>query len=260
MMLSINKLAFGYPNHHVGQDVTLTVNLGEVLCLLGPNGSGKTTLFKTIAQLIKAQDGFITIQGENIAHWTRQRIAQALAYVPQQHDAYFPFTVLEVVLMGRNARIGLFSSPSNHDREIAHRALASLNIDYLSDAIYTRISGGERQLTLIARALAQETNILVLDEPTANLDFGNQVLVLNSIRRLSREGITIVMSTHEPDHAFQVASRVAMLKHGRIVGVGEPKDVITQESLLDLYGVAVSIVELNGVHRPPIKLCVPKFD
>jgi iron complex transport system ATP-binding protein len=260
MTLAVHQLAFGYPDHRVGDGLSLTINPGEVLCFLGPNGCGKTTLFKTMLRLLKAQDGSITIDGKDISRWPQQRIAQTLSYVPQQHDAYFPFTVVEVVLMGRSAHIGLFASPSHRDHDIARQALDTLKIEHLSDAVYTHISGGERQLTLIARALAQQTKLVIMDEPTAGLDFGNQVLVLNAIQRLARSGITIIMSSHDPDHAFHVASRVALLKDGRLTGLGEPKAVINQESLRELYGVEVGVVEFETGSGHTAKLCVPKID
>lgn len=260
MTLAVHQLAFGYPHRRVGYDFNLTVNSGEVLCFLGPNGCGKTTLFKTILRLLKAQSGSITIDGEDISRWPQQRVAQRLSYVPQQHDAYFPFSVLEVVLMGRSAHIGLFSSPSRRDHDIAWQALESLKIEHLSDAVYTHISGGERQLTLVARALTQQTNFLIMDEPTANLDFGNQVLVLNAIQRLARSGITIIMSSHNPDHAFQIAARAALLKDGQLTALGNPEEVITQESLHELYGVRVGVAEFNTVTGHSARLCVPKID
>jgi ABC-type cobalamin/Fe3+-siderophores transport system ATPase subunit len=260
MTLAVNQLAFGYPEHQVGNGLNLMINPGEILCFLGPNGCGKTTLFKTILRLLKAQAGNITIDGEDISHWPQRRVAQTVSYVPQQHEAYFPFTVMEVVLMGRSAHIDLFSTPSHQDHEFARQALNSLRIEHLSDAVYTQVSGGERQLTLIARALAQQTKFVIMDEPTANLDFGNQVLVLNAIQRLARSGITIIMSSHDPDHAFHVASRVAMLKDGRLTGLGEPGVIITRESLRELYDVDVGVVEFNTPAGPTARLCVPKID
>ncbi len=260
MTLAVHQLAFGYPDHRVGNNLSLAINPGEVLCFLGPNGCGKTTLFKTMLRLLKAQDGNITIDDEDIGRWPQQRVARTLSYVPQQHDAYFPFTVMEVVLMGRGAHIGLFASPSHRDYDIAWQALHNLKIEHLRDAVYTHISGGERQLTLIARALAQQTKLVIMDEPTANLDFGNQVLVLNAIKRLAHSGITIIMSSHDPDHAFHVASRVAMLKDGRLTGLGKPDEIITQESLRELYGVEVDVVEFDTVAAHAAKVCVPKID
>ncbi len=175
MKLVTCGLAFGYAGEPVGRDVDLALEGGEVLCLLGPNGSGKTTLFKTLLGLLKVQAGEITLDSVPLADWSRRRLAQVMAYVPQAAAGYFPFTVLETVLMGRTARLGLFATPSRRDRLVAEAALAAVGIEHLENHIFTRLSGGQRQLTLIARALAQEPRILVMDEPTASLDFGNQI-------------------------------------------------------------------------------------
>ncbi|MDH3692192.1 MAG: ABC transporter ATP-binding protein, partial [Gammaproteobacteria bacterium] len=154
-------------------------------------------------------------------------------------------TVLEVVMMGRSPHMGLFKSPTRHDEAIADSMLDQLNISHLRDEIYTRVSGGERQLTLIARALAQEPRILIMDEPTANLDFGNQIKVLARIKNLSRQGISIALSTHDPDHAFQCADRVAMLKGGRIMAVGTPTEILTSTNLYALYDIQVEVLEVQ---------------
>ncbi|MCW5604389.1 MAG: ABC transporter ATP-binding protein, partial [Burkholderiales bacterium] len=176
--------------------------------------------------------------------------------VPQAHAAFFPFTVREVVLMGRTAHLGVFSSPSRSDREIAQAAIERMRLAKLADSIYTRISGGERQLTLIARALAQEARIVILDEPTANLDFGNQVRVLQHIRSLARSGIGVLLSTHDPDQAFVCAHRVAMLHAGRLSRLGPPDEVISSESLREIYGVEVDVarVTTGGDSR---RVCIP---
>ncbi|MGH8623216.1 MAG: ABC transporter ATP-binding protein, partial [Burkholderiales bacterium] len=182
MKLEARHLHFGYGARRVGSDVTLGLEAGEVLCLLGPNGSGKTTLFKTLLGLLPAQGGAVLIDGVDLKARARDEVARLLSYVPQAHAAFFPFTVREVVLMGRTAHLGLFSSPSRRDREAAEGAIGRMRLSPLAESIYTRISGGERQLTLIARALAQDARLIVMDEPTANLQFGNQVRVLEHIR------------------------------------------------------------------------------
>jgi iron complex transport system ATP-binding protein len=179
-----------------------------------------------------------------------------MAYVPQAHAAFFPFTVRDVVLMGRTSRIGLFATPSAHDKVAADSALETLGIAALADRIYTQISGGERQLTLIARALAQEPRILVMDEPTASLDFGNQVRVLEQVRTLARAGIGIVLSTHDPDHAFLCADRVALLHDGAVVRLGPPETEITPESLHLLYRVDVAVIPVPG---RGVRICVPSL-
>ncbi len=258
MKLSVDGLAFGYPAKPVGKDASFSLGAGEVLCLLGPNGSGKTTLFKTLLGLLPAQAGAVYLDDQDIRGWSRRRLARAVGYVPQAHTAYFPFSVLETVLMGRTAHLGLFATPSPHDIAIADQALATLNIAHLREAIYTRISGGERQLTLIARALAQEPRILIMDEPTASLDFGNQMLVLDQVRRLAERGIGIILSTHDPDHAFLCARRVAMLHQGKVISLGAPAEVITAESLRLIYGVEVDVVTLPAAARVA-HVCVPKL-
>jgi iron complex transport system ATP-binding protein len=253
MMLAARDLAFGYPGHPVGHDVTLSLKAGEVVCLLGPNGGGKTTLFKTLIGLLKPQGGSVAIDGEDIAHWSPRRLAQVIGYVPQAHAGYFPFTVEDVVLMGRTAHVGLFAAPSPRDRAVAQEALDTLGLTKLADQVYTRISGGERQLVLIARALAQQPRILVMDEPTANLDFGNQLRVLAQVSALARGGMTVVLSTHDPDHAFHVADRVAMLHGGRLVRLGPPDEAVTRDSLREVYGVEIEVVAIAGGRR----VCVP---
>jgi iron complex transport system ATP-binding protein len=245
MTLAAENLSFGYHGRCVGSDVTLTLGHGEVLCLLGPNGSGKTTLFKTLLGLLPPQAGRVMVDGSNAALLSRETIARHVSYVPQAHGAFFPYTVLEVVLMGRTAHLGLFEAPVARDRAAAMGALRRMGIEHLAGAVYTRISGGERQLALIARALAQDARMVIMDEPTASLDFGNQSRVLERIRSLAGEGIGILLSTHDPDHAFSCADRVAMLHAGQLQACGPCREVMTSERLGRLYGIAVEIARIN---------------
>jgi iron complex transport system ATP-binding protein len=244
MMLEARALGFGYRGHSVGRDVTFSLSAGEVVCLLGPNGGGKTTLFKTLLGLLRAQAGAVLLDGVSLAALDRGEVARRVGYVPQAVTGYFPFLVEDVVLMGRTAHLPLFATPSVHDREIAREAIARMGLAHLARSEYTRISGGERQLALIARALAQGTPLLVMDEPTASLDFGNQVKVLERVTALAREGIGILMSTHDPDQAFLCGDRVLLLRDGGIFAQGVPAETLTAERLHALYGVAVEVIEV----------------
>jgi iron complex transport system ATP-binding protein len=259
MNLRVEKLSFGYGRMIVGNDVSFTLDAGEVLCLLGPNGAGKTTLFKTILGLVPPLGGTVMADGAAIHQWSRQSLARVFGYVSQAQLGFFPFTIREVVLMGRTARIGLFGTPSARDGEIADELLRLLNIDNLADRPYTDVSGGERQLALIARALAQEPQVLVMDEPTASLDFGNQVRVLSEIKTLAKRGIAVILSTHDPDQAFVCAQRVAILHRGRLAYAGPPEDVITAAVLRAVYGVEVEIVEVESAVGDRHLICLPSF-
>lgn len=254
-VLEARKLGIGYPGHAVGRNIDLGLGKGEVLCLLGPNGGGKTTLFKTMLGLLPAQGGEVRLGGVPLATLPRNEIARRIAYVPQAHTAHFPYRVIDMVLMGRTAHLGPFATPGQRDRDFALEALDTLGIAGLAEAEYTRISGGQRQLALIARALAQHAPTLVMDEPTASLDFGNQVLVLSQIRALSDTGLSIVLSTHDPDHAFACATSVALLANGSIAATGNPAKVVTSRTLKQIYGVDVTIQQLSDGQ----KVCAPSF-
>ena len=259
MRLAVEELAFGYHGKTVGDGVSFAVDPGEILCLLGPNGGGKTTLFKTVLRLLTPRGGRITLDGESTAGWSRPRLARTFGYVPQAQLAGFPFTVLEVVLMGRTAHVGPFAVPSRRDRAAAADALALLGIAQLGDRVFTECSGGERQLALVARALAQEPQVLVMDEPTASLDFGNQVRVLMQMESLARRGIAVIFSSHDPDQAFLCAHRVALLSGGHLVALGSPAEVITPERLGAIYGVTVEIAEIARPGGGRTRVCVPSL-
>jgi len=235
MQLVARDLSIGYRNHLVGSGIDLTLAAGEVLVLLGPNGAGKTTLFRTLLGLHGALGGAVLLDDRPIAGMRPAEIARQMAYVPQAHATEFSFTALDVVLMGRTARLRSFASPGSEDRRIALDKLRSLGIAELAGEDYTQISGGQRQLVLIARALTQGAPFLVMDEPTASLDFGNQAMVLAIIRDLAAEGYGIVLSTHDPDQAHLVASRVAIITEGGLKAIGKTRDVVTAEALSALY-------------------------
>jgi iron complex transport system ATP-binding protein len=254
--LTIEDLSYGYPGHVVGHGISFTVGAGEVLCVLGRNGEGKSTLFKTILGLLRPRAGTLRVDGEPIAGWNPRRRALTFGYVPQNGGGTFPFTVAELVLMGRTAHRGPFAAPSAADREAADEAIATLGIGHLAAREWVRVSGGERQLALVARALAQEPRILVLDEPTASLDFGNQVRVLDAVRGLAEtRALSVLLSTHHPEQAFACADRVAVLVGGELLRIGAPAEVVTAETLAACYSVDVAVLPIADNQY---RVCVPR--
>jgi iron complex transport system ATP-binding protein len=256
-MLDAIDLSVGYPGRVVGTDLSLALQGGEVLALLGPNGCGKTTLLKTLLGLLPALGGTVKLQGRALAAWPVAERARVLAYVPQGQASTFGFTALEMVLMGRTAHLGLLARPGAKDRAIAHSALARLGIAHLADRSVHRISGGERQLVLIARALAQQPQAVLLDEPTASLDFGNQGLVMRAIRTLAGEGLAVLFTTHDPNQALRCADRALLMREGRVLGGGTVGQVIQAEGLRALYSAGVHQVN-DAAGGLPVFL--PVFD
>lgn len=255
MRLEARNLSIGYSGRAIGIDLSLAVERGKIVCLLGPNGCGKTTLFKTLLGLLPPIAGSVLIDGQPASRLSRAEIARSLAYVPQAHVPPFPYRVSEIVEMGRTARRRPFAAPGSSDREAAHEALGRLGIKDLADSDYSRLSGGQRQLVMIARALAQGASILIMDEPTASLDFGNQARVLSHVRRLVKAGEhSVILSTHDPDQAFALDAHVVLMQSGQIVTAGNAYDVLTAENLGRVYGVEVQVERTESGHH----VCLPE--
>lgn len=236
-LLEARSLAIGHAGVALGAPFALSVQPGEVLCLLGPNGCGKTTLFRTLLGLLPAVRGEVDLQGTPLRAHDRAARARRMGYVPQAAPLPFAWRVREVVAMGRAAHLGLLAAPGCADEAIADDCLRELGLQALADRTVTTLSGGERQLVLIARALAQQAQLLVMDEPTASLDFGNQLRILDTVRRLADRGIGVLLSTHQPQHALQVADRIALMSTGSLQALGPARQVATPERLATLYGV-----------------------
>ncbi len=239
--------------------VNFTVESGEVCSVLGPNGVGKSTLFKSILGLIPLIKGQVLIDGEDIARWSPARMAQSVAYVAQSHIPPFPYQVKDVVMLGRVGKIGPTGTPSVEDYRIVENAMADMGVDHLRDKVYTDISGGELQLVMIARALAQQPQMLVLDEPTAALDYGNVVRVIGKVRELAAKGYAVVMTTHSPDHAFMCNSKVVLLQRELPMKFGDAIDIITEKNMKQAYGINVKIVEFVNTHNEVMRMCAPVF-
>jgi iron complex transport system ATP-binding protein len=256
MTLDARGLAFGYPSRTVGEGLDLTLAHGESACVLGPNGSGKSTLIKTLLGLLPPLAGGVYLEGRDLAGWPVRERAARLAYVPQAAESYFDFSVLEMVEMGRTAHRGVFARPGARDRAVARDALERLGLGALADRPIHAVSGGERQLTLVARALATEARLLVLDEPTANLDFGNQFRVLAEIERLRDSGIGFLLSTHDPDHALRLGGKALLLRAGKALAQGDAAEILVAQNLSKLYGVTVHVMEVETPDGPR-RVCVP---
>jgi iron complex transport system ATP-binding protein len=239
MKLEGHKLTIGYRDRVVGRELDVALGTGEVLALLGPNGGGKTTLLKTLLGLIEPREGEVRIGDRALASYPLRERARLIAYVPQVHVATFAFPVEAVVLMGRSARGGLLGRPTAADHAAVTQSLERFGIADLAARPYTMISGGERQLVLLARALAQEPQFIVLDEPTSSLDFGNQGKVLREIRALAAAGLGVLFTTHDPNHALRTADRAYLIRDGARIAEGAVSNVLTRSALEQLYSAPV---------------------
>ena len=255
MGIEVKNLSFSYKKGiPVLHNVNFQLQSGKFICLLGPNGVGKSTLFKCMLGLLRNYTGEILIDGENTRSLTQKQLARKVAYIPQSTAPVFNYTVADVVLMGTTSLTSGFSSPGEKERVYVTQALETLNIQHLQDRMFMNISGGERQLVLVARALAQQAGILFMDEPTANLDYGNQVRVLEQVRRLSGSGYTVIQSTHNPEQAFLYADEVLAVKDGTIAAHGSPNEVMDAGLIRDLYGIEAQVESLMDDR---MRVCIP---
>ncbi len=243
----IRDLWFSYDDKaHVLRDVSLEIRHGEIVALLGPNGSGKTTLLKLIGGLYKPRRGKILVYGREPYNIPRRAAARLIAWLPQEPSTPYPYTVLEYVLLGRAPYIPLIGgAPSPVDVEKARGVLRRLGIESLAHKKITELSGGERQLAVLARALAQEPRLLLLDEPTSHLDIGNKAMVYRVIDML-RGKHTVIMTTHDPNEALRLADKTVILNGGEVKAWGETHRVVTPENLSPVYGVKLGIIEEKG--------------
>jgi iron complex transport system ATP-binding protein len=256
MVLSLKAegVCFAYPDGPpLLNDVAFTLRPGTPLCLLGPNATGKTTLLRCVLGLERLTAGRIEGQGRNLADLRPSEAARLLAYLPQSTATVFPFRAFDVVLMGRSPHLRFMASPTPEDRRIARDAIVRLDIAHLADQRFNELSVGERQLVLVARALAQHAPILVMDEPCAGLDLGNQVRLLRLVQSLAREGYSVLLTTHLPDHAFAIGGEVALLKEGRLRGPAPPDELLAPSTLADLYGTPIEVFRAPSGQM----LCVP---
>jgi len=253
-LLSVSGAGFSFDKKNpVFEGLTFSLKKGDIFCILGPNGVGKSTLIRCLCNFLSLNKGTIFLEGKEIRSYTKLQLAKKIGFIPQLHQPAFPFLVRDFVLLGRTPHIPLCSTPSSEDILISEKCMKRAGIAHLASRPYTRISGGERQLVMFARIMAQEPELMLLDEPTSHLDLKNQVRILDMIESLSRSGLSCVFTTHIPDHAFLLDSTVALMKNQSIIKIGPAKEVITEENMLAAYDIPVRVIEVDG----GIRTCVP---
>ena len=254
MSLQVHDLRFSYGAHAVLKGVSFSAEYGEFLSVLGPNGVGKSTLFRNLLGLLRPTGGSVLVDGRDIGTMMPAELSRAMAYIPQSHNPVFNYSVLDMVLMGTTSQVGRFAVPGREQVKLAEAALERLNISHLRDRGCGHISGGERQLVLIARAIAQQAKILVMDEPSANLDFGNKIRVMRTVKGLTEDGFTVIQSTHDPDQAYLYSDKILALYGGQVLAWGTPRETMTESLISTLYGVDV---EVCSMHNDDVRVCVP---
>lgn len=243
MILTVENLRYAFENHTVLQDVSFSVREGEFISVLGPNGVGKSTMFRCILGILRNYEGSILVSGDEVRTLPQKELAHRIAYIPQIHRPAFSYTVLDMVLMGTAHQLSPFTQPGATQKLKADAALQKMGIEALADRVFTHLSGGEQQLVLIARALVQEADILIMDEPTSSLDFGNQLRTLQCVQSLTRSGYTVLLSTHNPQHALSFSDRILALSGGRVAALGTPETALTPTLIKTLYEVNAELVE-----------------
>ncbi len=255
-MISIEHLSFSYGDKPILKDVSFQADQGRLVALIGPNGAGKSTLFKCILKFLKGYEGRVLLDGRDMKEMSRAEIAKKIAYIPQTTIPVFNYPVIDIVLMGMTGCLRLLETPKQSHVKKVEKVLDELGILHLRDRGFGRISGGERQLVLLARAMVQEAKILVMDEPTANLDYGNQFRVMERIRDLTKAGYTVILSTHNPEHALLFADTSFVLQNGVVRAAGPSEEVLSEALMQELYGVEVKLLdtEFDGESS---RVCVP---
>lgn len=254
MSIEVKNLSFSYGSKNILNNISFSVEKGTFLSILGPNGAGKSTLFRCILGLLPDYSGQVLVNGKHLKQLPVREAAKQIAYIPQSSHSIYHYRVLDIVLMGRTSHTSIFKMPGQKDVQVCLNALTKVGILHLKEHCFHKLSGGERQLVLIARALAQDAPVLLLDEPTANLDFGNQLMVLKQAKKLAQEGYTVIQTTHNPEQSYLFCDRILALQDGRIIADGNPSEVLTGAIMKQLYHVDVNVVSL---YEDAARICIP---
>ena len=257
-LIEIRGATFRYGEREIFKGIDLDVFRGELLSILGPNGCGKSTLLRCIGGALTLNTGTVRLDNTDIVSLGTRARARRIGFLFQNHTPSFPFPVLEVVSMGRAPHLGMFGVPSSTDIALSEQALDKVGVLHLKDRPYTEVSGGERQLVLLARTLAQQPDVILLDEPTSHLDLKNQVQSLKTIGELAAHGVTMIMTTHDPNHALQFQGKVVMMKPGGAIVTGPASKVLTEAELSATYGIDIGLYSVPRRTGPgELTLCNP---
>lgn len=252
-LLDIEKLNLSLDKNRILTDISLSIQEGSFTCITGPNGSGKTTLMKGIAGLLRPDSGRILLEGRDTSSLSAKKIALSVAYVPQDTVIDFEFSAIDIVMMGRSPHIGRFSTENRRDYEIACEAMELTGTFELRDKSIKGMSGGERQRVMIARALAQQPKLLLLDEPTSSLDIHHQIELLDVLKELSKNrGMAIAAAIHDLNLAMQYSDKALLLDKGSVYAIGEPENVLSRENVSKVYGIDIYIIENPLTGKPHI--------
>jgi iron complex transport system ATP-binding protein len=259
VVIEVENVVFHYDSVPALKGISMKLASGKLITILGPNGSGKTTLLKCLCRLLKPKAGYIRFNGQDVWSINTRLFARQVGYVPQHHHPVYPYRVIDVVASGRTPYMDLFEMPSRSDYEAALQALRLVGLEHLAERPYTELSGGELRLVLIARALAQNPKVLLLDEPTANLDFKNKIVVMRTLKELARRGLLILVTEHDPNVAMMFSDEAILMKDGKIIAHGKPDEVINEDSMKALYSIDVYVISISSLSGNALKIVIPKL-
>jgi len=249
-LLEVDYISYGYNGSSpIVKDISFTIEKGELFTILGPNGAGKSTLLNCIAGLFEPTKGQILLDGEDVTKIAPRENAKKIAYVPQSSVHAYGYSVRDYVAMGRAPHLGIFSMPNQDDYKIVDEAINMLEIDHFSNKSYTNISGGERQLANIARAIVQQPELIIFDEPTSALDYGNQLKIMRIVKQLSKQGYSIIMTTHNPDHPILLDGQVGVLNHDGYMKTGSVEEIMKEDILSEIYKTKLRLIHISELDR-----------